>query len=456
MQKKWIGIAAGGLLVLGLAVPLSNLLDSGRRVAATPADPQVAAVSSILQAKCADCHASAVAKLPFYAAIPPAKGIVQNDQQTAERWWRFSAEKLSGAEPFTDSDLGHLEVVLAQSTMPPPEYVALHWRSLLSSADRQTLAGYIRQRRSSTPEAGKMAEKHRGEPVMVPARLDRAKVALGDRLYHEKRLSGDDTLSCASCHALNKGGTDQAAVSTGIGGQLGPINSPTTFNSSYNLLQFWDGRAKDLQDQAGGPVENPKEMGAKFPAVIAKLQQDESYVAEFTTVYPGKGISKATITDAIAEFERSLATPDAPFDKYLAGDDGAIGEPAKTGYALFKSIGCTACHDGPAVGGGSFQHLGIAADYFADRGNVGDADSGRFSVTGDERDRHSFKVPTLRNIVVTQPYFHDGSAKTLEVAVQQMAKYQRGRTLSETETTQLVAFLGSLTGNYGGKAVDRL
>lgn len=461
MKNKGLWVVAGvaAVVVLGLAVPVINLFDGGQRVAGVQGDEELVHVSQILQRSCADCHSPEAAKMPFYAKLPPASGIIAADQREATRWWHLDAKKLTGEVALTAADLARIEIALASQEMPPAKYTFAHWRARLSAGEAQALRDFIAARRAQRPEAAKVAEKLRAEPVqpvILPADLNREKVALGERLYHEKRLSGDDTVSCASCHAMEKGATDQEAVSTGIGGQKGPINAPTTFNASYNVLQFWDGRARDLKDQAGGPVENPKEMGAKFADVVTKLAGDESYVQAFQATYGAQGISKATITDAIAEYERSLVTPNAPFDKYLMGDEGAIDESAKQGYALFKATGCTACHNGPALGGGSFERMGVAEDYFAARGNVADADQGRFNVTHDERDRHVFKVPTLRNVEVTHPYFHDGSAKTLEDAVRTMAKYERGKTLSDAEVGQLVAFLKSLTGEYDGKPVTKL
>jgi cytochrome c peroxidase len=459
-RRSWSLITVAVVVVVaGAALPLSNALDPERRVANVVGDTQLVAASEVLQSSCVDCHAVEVARLPFYARLPPASSIIAEDQRRAERWWRIRRAQLEGREPFSGSDLGHVETALAEGEMPPAKYVVMHWGARLSGAERQTLRDWIHARRASRPEAQKMSAGRRGEPiqpVVLPTDLNAAKVTLGERLYHEKRLSGDDSLSCATCHALEKGGTDQAPVSTGIRGQRGPINAPTTLNASYALRQFWDGRARDLKEQAGGPVENPKEMGAKFADVVAKLQQDETYVTQFAGVYPGGTISKDTITDAIAEFERSLVTPGAPFDRYLAGDDGALDQAARRGYSTFKAAGCTECHTGPAAGGESFERLGIAADYFAARGNPTDADLGRFAVTHDERDRHSFKVPTLRNIAVTQPYFHDGSVATLEDAVRKMAQYQRGRTLTDAEVSDVVGFLRSLTGTYRAKSVAEL
>ena len=286
-------------------------------------------------------------------------------------------------------------------------------------------------------------------PIPLSVALDQRKVALGEMLFNDPRLSRDDTVACVACHDLAKGGTDQMARSVGIGGAVGDINAPTVFNSGFNFVQFWDGRAATLEDQVDGPVQNPKEMGSNWPDVLAKLRQDPTYVAAFERIYED-GIQHANVKDAIATFERSLITPNGRFDKFLRGDAGAITDEEKAGYELFKSFGCAACHNGVNVGANMFQRIGVTGDYFADRGHLTGADNGRFNVTVRERDRYVYKVPSLRNVAITAPYFHDGSAKTLEQAVVIMAKYQLGRFLSKEELRRIVAFLKTLTGEYGG------
>ncbi|NOY94555.1 MAG: cytochrome-c peroxidase [Deltaproteobacteria bacterium] len=280
-----------------------------------------------------------------------------------------------------------------------------------------------------------------------------AEVELGRRLYFDPILSGDGTVSCSSCHSLDHGGAEDRRTSTGIGGHIGPINAPSVLNAGFNFRQFWDGRAEDLQDQAGGPVENPGEMGATFGQVIPRIQADEWYAARFAQVFPGGDpVTKEHITHAIAEYERSLVTP-SPVDRYLGGDASALNEQQRRGYALFKSTGCAGCHSGVNVGGGSYQKMGLVEDYFALRGGEQtDADLGRFNVTHDEADRHKFKVPTLRNVAESGPYFHDGSQAQLADAVRIMARVQLGKTLSDTEVTDLVAFLGALTGELPAHA----
>jgi cytochrome c peroxidase len=209
-----------------------------------------------------------------------------------------------------------------------------------------------------------------------------------------------------------------------------------------------------LQEQADGPVNNPIEMATNWEEVIPKLEQDEALTQEFLAVYP-EGYSKDTITEAIAEFEETLITPNAPFDKYLMGDENAIGEDAKQGYAHFKEFNCATCHVGKILGGQSFEKIGLKADYYADRGiEVIPEDLGRFNVTKDENDRYRLKTPTLRNITVTYPYFHDGSTSDLGEAVEVMAKYQVGKTLSPQQNEQIVAFLETLTGEYNGEPLQ--
>ncbi len=287
------------------------------------------------------------------------------------------------------------------------------------------------------------------EPPLEPI----AKVALGDRLFHDPRLSSDGTVACAGCHDLGKGGTDRRARSLGVGGAVGSINAPTVFNAAFNFAQFWDGRAATLEAQVAGPLHDPAEMASNWTRVVASLQADPDYRRGFAAVYPD-GITPDNVSDAIASFERTLVTPDAPFDRYLRGDREAIPPDAVEGYARFKSFGCTSCHQGVNVGGNLFQRFGAMGDYFADRGNVTRADLGRFNVTGREADRHVFKVPSLRNVAVTAPYFHDGSAQTLDEAVAVMGRYQLGREIEAEDRRLIVAFLRTLTGHYRGVPVQ--
>ncbi len=287
------------------------------------------------------------------------------------------------------------------------------------------------------------------QPIQAAVGLDPDKVSLGAQLFSDPILSADNTISCASCHRLEAGGTNGLPMSVGITGGITRINVPTVFNSSLNFVQFWDGRAKTLEEQATGPIENPLEMGATWPGVIGRLQANGDYAKKFADFY-AEGVTKDSVSHALAEFQRSLTTPNSAFDRYLKGDENALNEEQLAGSKLFEQLGCVRCHQGQGVGGNMFQRMGAKKDYFAGRDDLTVHDMGRFNVTGDEYDRHRFKVPSLRNIALTAPYFHDSSAATLEDAIQTMATYQLGRRLVEREEQLLVSFLESLTGEYNG------
>lgn len=310
--------------------------------------------------------------------------------------------------------------------------------------------------RAVRPEpAAKAALSARNEPIApIPlgADLDPRKVALGRKLFHERLLSRDNTLSCASCHPLNQGGTDRLPRSVGLGGAQGHVSAPTVFNSGFNFVQFWDGRADSLESQADGPIQSAIEMGSTWEEIVAKLQRVPAYGPAFKEIYPD-GIQPRNVRNAIAEFERTLITPNSRFDRYLRGDDAALSAEELAGYGKFKSYGCISCHQGVNVGANMFQKMGIIRDYFADRGNLTPADYGRFNVTRNDADKFVFKVPSLRNVAVTPPYFHDGSASTLEEAVTVMARYQLGRPLPPEDLAAIVLFLRTLTGEYEGKSL---
>ncbi|MCK5717510.1 MAG: cytochrome-c peroxidase [Thiomargarita sp.] len=286
-------------------------------------------------------------------------------------------------------------------------------------------------------------------PIPLTMDLNPDKVALGQLLFEDKRLSHDNTIACVSCHDLAKGGTDQLSHSIGINDTEGDINAPTVFNSGFNFRQFWNGRAATLEEQVHGPIHHPKEMGSHWIEVINKLKKDQAYLKKFKALYP-QGIQIQNIKEAIALYERSLFTPNARFDQYLRGNHKAISSDEKKGYTLFKQYGCIACHQGMNIGGNLYQVFGVLNNYFEQRGNITQADLGRFTVTGKEYDRYRFKVPSLRNVEITAPYFHDGSAKTLKEAVDIMAFHQLGRTIPEHEKQLIVIFLKTLTGTYQG------
>lgn len=286
-------------------------------------------------------------------------------------------------------------------------------------------------------------------PIPLTVTLDNDKVQLGRRLFSDPRLSRNDTVACITCHDLENGGTDHLKHPIGIDGAEGNVNTLTVFNSANNFALSWDGRAETLEDQIDDPLGNPKEMGSTWEDVINKLKKEPGYVTDFAGIYP-QGITAETVKDAIATFERSLVTPNSRFDQYLRGDTTAITDDEKRGYQHFKSYGCIACHQGMNVGGNMFQIFGVMADYFEDRGNITKADFGRFNVTGNEADRYRFRVPSLRNVAKTSPYFHDGSAETLEQAIMVMARYQLGRTIPTEDVESIARFLRTLSGEYNG------
>lgn len=279
------------------------------------------------------------------------------------------------------------------------------------------------------------------QPIAPPAEIHQGKAALGKMLYFEPRLSKSGYISCNSCHNLALGGTDNLVSSIGHGWQQGPINSPTVFNSSMNLAQFWDGRAADLQEQAGGPIANPKEMAFSHVLAIDVLESIPAYVRKFRLIFADTEITIDRVTEVIAEFEKTLVTPGSRFDQWLLGDTDALTDKELAGYDLFKQSGCVACHNGAAVGGSTFQKMGVLEPY-----QTGNPAAGRAAVTGKDADRFKFKVPTLRNVELTYPYFHDGAAATLSEAVETMGRIQLGKTFDAEENAKIVAFLRSLTG----------
>lgn len=286
-----------------------------------------------------------------------------------------------------------------------------------------------------------------GEPILPlppPPALDPEKVALGRLLFHDPRLSADLSLSCASCHDLQRGGSDGRPVSVGVGGTLGDINAPSVLTAALNFRQFWDGRAASLEEQAGGPVVNPKEMAAAWPQVIARLQADDGLRERFARLYPD-GLNIDNVKSAIADFERSLPRP-SRFDRWLRGDARAISVDEEAGYRLFKKHGCVGCHQGSNVGGNLYQRFGVMAPHLLEKTRFRSADLGRYNVTGRDEDRHVFKVPGLRNVALTAPYFHDGSVATLEEAVAIMGRYQLGLELDPRDVALIAAFLATLSG----------
>ncbi len=276
------------------------------------------------------------------------------------------------------------------------------------------------------------------------------KIALGRMLYYDTRLSKSQTISCNSCHQLDRFGVDHEPTSLGHRGQRGDRNAPTVYNAAFHVAQFWDGRAADVEEQAQGPVLNPVEMALPSEeAVESVLRSIPGYAPLFEAAFPRDPdpITYHNMALAIGAFERRLLTP-SRFDDFMGGQLDALSERQRAGLALFIEVGCISCHNGPAVGGGLFQKLGAVEPYPTD-------DPGRFKVTGDEKDRGVFKVPSLRNVTETGPYFHDGSIERVEAAVRIMAAHQLGRELGPEEVAAITAFLYSLTGRIDADYVRR-
>lgn len=271
---------------------------------------------------------------------------------------------------------------------------------------------------------------------------DGALTDLGRKLYYDPRLSKTGTVSCNSCHPLDKYGTTQTSVSTGINGRLGARNAPTTYNAAGHFVQFWDGRASTVEKQALMPIENKDEMGMTAAQAVLAIKNIAGYRDDFARAFPGEvqPISAERIGLAIGAFEHGLVTP-ARWDRYLRGDTSALNAEEKAGAKLFANLGCIVCHTGPYVGGSMFEHVGARVPWPAS------ADRGRKQVTGAAADDMVFKVPSLRNVAKTAPYFHDGSAQTLNQAVRMMARHQLGVELEDDEARELEAWLGSLTGD---------
>ena len=284
-------------------------------------------------------------------------------------------------------------------------------------------------------------------PIPMDVTVDAGKARLGEKLFFDKRLSADNQVSCASCHNLTeKAGTDLLPKAQGIAGKIGTRNSPTVYNAVLNFSQNWDGSAKDLREQAEGPITDSLEMGMSedFQDLIKKLTAISEYKSAFDANYNGD-ISKYSITHALAEFQKTLTTPNSPFDKFLKGDTSAISEDAQQGYEKFKMYGCASCHQGSNVGGNLYQKFGVHKD--TSLRSIDDNDLGRYLVTRNEWDKRVFKVPSLRLAVLTAPYFHDGSVKTIEEAVDVMIYYQLGRQVSSEDRNQIIEFLKTLPGD---------
>lgn len=409
---------------------------------------------------CAECHV-ANPDLPFYANFPIVKNVITKDIVDGYKAFDITPviESINNNQLINEVDLAKMEKTILDGTMPLAKYYLVHWGSQLTRPKTNISLDWIRDHRIQFyPNALASAEfaNETIRPIPDAVEYDEAKAKLGELLYHDTRLSADGSISCATCHGINTGGVDNLQFSEGIGSQFGGVNAPTVYNAFFNFVQFWDGRAADLAEQAAGPPLNPVEMGCEtFDEIVARLQDDKNFVKSFRAAYP-EGLSQETITDAIAEYEKTLITPNSAFDRYLKGDLEALTPDQIKGFNLFKKYDCATCHSGVNMGGLTYELMGKREDYFLERQeirNVGltDGDNGRWAQTGVERDRYRFKTPTLRNIELTYPYYHDGSIATLEEAVRLMARYEVGVKLNDEKVNLITAFLKTLNGELHGQ-----
>lgn len=305
-------------------------------------------------------------------------------------------------------------------------------------------------------------------PETAPAPADNptteAKVELGKMLYMDPRFSSTGTVSCNSCHNVMEGGDDSRSVSMGVHGKTGGRNAPTVWNSAFHSVQFWDGRAPLLEDQAKGPVSNPVEMGMKdVDTAMERVRRIPGYKAYFEKAFGENSMTVDNAAKAVAAFERTLITPNSSYDKYVKGDNKAMSEQQVRGMNKFASSGCTSCHSGAAFNGPQMKlGEGFFTKFptFTDNSYVAQYkladDKGRQEVTGNEADASMFRTPTLRNITDTAPYFHNGSVNDLAEAVRVMAKTQLNKDLPDADVNDIVAFLGALTGEYPEITMPRL
>lgn len=454
-MKKVLKWGTVGLLVA--AAVLTVVYRAVNRVPSADLPQNLQVYEIFTEGGCLSCH-SADPVLPFYARIPVVGDVVMADVDSGYRAFdmtRFMEDVKTGSL-VNPVDLAKVEKVVLDDRMPMPKYYLVHWGSSLTAAKRDIVLDWVKNMRAALYNDGLEGERANEpvRPIDLALEYDPAKAELGFALFHDPRLSVDNTVSCASCHDLGTAGVDNHQYSHGVNDLLGGVNAPTVFNAVYNFVQFWDGRAQTLAAQAAGPPLNPVEMASEsFDQIIAKLKADRQFARAFTKVYPD-GITEANITDAIEQFERTLITPNSAFDKWLRGDDSALTAEQLEGYEMFKKYDCATCHAGPNLGGLSYELMGLRRHYFAERGmELTNEDNGRYKETQQERDRHRFKVPGLRNVEHTWPYYHDGTRETLEEAVRDMGLYQSGVELTDAEVTGITEFLKTLTGEYNGVPV---
>lgn len=471
------GIAAAGVTVL-LAGTISVFLLPGNghelNVVAPSRQAAEQMAQSVMQAKCAACHGANPEYNAFVNLL--AFGQLRRDVENAQKAFTMAGDNDTRSAAV---DYLKMDKVLRTRSMPPSPYTMVHLGTCLTPED----VAVLRTRYSQQGAAARMFSPIRKDgcgvcttsgstPILralnegVRALGENPlKLRLGHLLYFDTRLSANNELSCASCHDLTLGGTDNKTKSEGVPGadgtpQLGGVNAPSVYNAAGNIRQFWDGRAADLKEQAGGPPLNPVEMGYKGPEdwahIAAKLAQEPEYIALFAAVYGAAGITGDTITDAIAAFEKCLSTPDSAFDRFLLGDASALTDEQKEGLRDYIAYGCVTCHAGSTLGGASFENINTHAGLRDHAQGYEEGVFGLADFTKNERHKDMFRVPNLRNVALTAPYFHTGTAATLEDAVRIMFRTEVGTEPSKAMVQRVTAFLCAQTGTLGGKPLDML
>ncbi len=484
MSKKitpYLFGASAAIVTIGVAGVFSAiLLPAGEHKDELPAPttPQQAKAmaNAVLQSKCADCHGSKPAFNGWRNLF--SLGQVKRDIEGAQRAFTLTPDSSIRS---ANIDFLKMDSVLRTRSMPPVLYSITHPGTALTPDDINILRYHFDRKealkRAFAPiRPSDMSSKEfesylwgltDADKQLTDADMQKiwGKVYLGFRLFNDPRLSTNNKISCASCHNLTKGGTDNLPKSEGVPGadgkpQYGGVNAPTVFNAENNIRQFWDGRAANLQEQAGGPPLNPVEMGYSHPddwkTIAKKISEDSEYRLLFPLVYGEKGITADTITDAIAAFERTLVTPDSAFDRYLTGDDSAMTPAQIKGMEAFMTHGCATCHAGPTMGGQSFEYINTHGKLRAHAKGYNEGAFGLKDFTKKEEHKDMFRVPNLRNIALTAPYFHTGTVNELDEAVRIMFETQTRTTPSSTMVADVTAFLQAQTGCYKGKPLDKL
>ncbi len=476
MNKKIIpyiyGVSAATVTIATAGILSMIVLPAGHEEELpVPADREAAKAMAdvIMQHKCAACHGENPQYSKFINFF--AFGKLRRDVEGAQRAFTIQHDGTVRGELV---NMAKMDYVLRTRRMPPTAYTIMHPSSKLTMNDVKIMRYYYDEEfinnaafRAITPVAEETDS------------VEQARILLGHILYFNPALSTNNEISCASCHDLTKGGTDNSAKSKGVPGadgnpQLGGVNAPTVYNAETHIRQFWDGRAADLQEQAGGPPLNPVEMGYDSPddwATIAlELAKDDRIFGLFVKVYGNGTVSLAdrhnpevvvklitaeTITDAIAAFEKTLVTPDSDFDLYLKGE-GTLTEAQMAGMQAFKDYGCYTCHVGPTLGGQSFEYINTNSPLRAHAEGYSEGAFGLKDFTKKDEHEDMFRVPSLRNVALTGPYFHTGTVTDLREAVRIMFNTQTAVTPSEATISNVTEFLKAQTGKYKGKSIDTL